>query len=1074
MHRSGTSAVARLLGLMGAEIGSDDELLPAHPIDNPTGYWERAEVNKINDALLATSGHDWDHLSGFDPATLDSDATHAAKERIRLLAARLDFGGKPWLVKDPRLCLLLPQWLPLLRNPACVVVVRDPCEIAASMITGDRGTFTSGFVLALWEKYLRTLLTSIDGRRAIFISYAKLMAQPVAQCARLLRGLRDLGVDGLHEADDSEVSAFLDPHLRRSLPGAHVRLSSERAVLREWLEAQSMEQGVVSVGRVPQASAPDPELAEYEAAFKHHINRGRWEFASETSERLHRIETTLAEQHAERARLDAHHAQERAQWSSEIAAQRRQFEAALQAERDAAMARTREFEFTLRVERDTSAARTQEFEQALQAERDASAVRAREFDAALQAEHEATAAREREHAAQVRCLKERHADLQRHSNALDESVQALRTSWSWKITAPLRGLANFARIRRGFRHEYRLYRIYYALPGMSAVRKRALIVWLHRHASWLTRNTLSYQFYQQARQQAHTQAAAREERDRLQRLDARRAAHLLGTLPRHPLISIVMPVYNVDRRWLMAAVTSVKRQFYPHWELCIADDASTREETRLALDELQAAKDPRFKIVRLPTNRGIALASNAAFELVTGEFTGLLDHDDELTRDALIEIVRAINVQDADLIYSDEDKTDEEYVRKNPFFKPDFSLEYFFSNNYLCHFTVLRTKILKRIGGFREGVDGAQDFDLFLRFTEHTQRVAHIPKVLYHWRMIDGSTAAVASAKPYTWEAGRLALEHTLRNRGLAAHAEQGPFPNTYRVRYDIKGEPLVSILIPFRDKPELLRLCVDSILEKTNYANFEIVGLDNGSVQVETQKLIRELEKLDSRVRFLHYDAPFNFSAINNFGVRHARGEHFLLLNNDTEVLSAEWLRAMLEHSQREEVGVVGARLLYPDDTVQHAGVVIDRNVVAMHPFQYTPAHHPGYAALPHLLHNVSAVTFACAMTRREVFEKLGGLDEAHLPVCYNDVDYCLRAREAGYVVVYTPYAVLRHYESKSRGIDDHLTRETRFRDELAFMQQRHASILRDGDPYYNPNLSLGVQGGYQPNSDYANELPL
>lgn len=1048
MHRSGTSVLARLLGLMGAQVGSEDELLKPHPSDNPTGYWERAELNDIHDSLLATGGYKWNRVSGFDPDALDPQAVQAATRRIKRLAARLGAGGAPWVAKDPRLCLLLLPWLKALLDPAFVIAVRDPREIAASMSAGPRGTFTSGFVLALWEKYLRTLLASLHGRRAVFVSYSQLMAHATGQCARLLHALRELGVGNLHGADPAEVSAFLDPRLQRSVPRSHVRLSPEQETLYAWLDAQCTVPGIVSIANVPRAGDFEAELAEYDASFEHHIDFGRQQHGADTIERLQRIEATLAEHTVERARQDTLHAQERAQWRAEIAAQRQHLDA------------------MLRNERDNAATRAQEFDGALQAQR--------KIEAALRTQLNAVAAQASEHSAELARWQERNADLQRHAAALDESVRALRTSWSWKLTAPLRAASRPMRWRPSFNLEYRLYRWYYAMPGLGPTRKRALIVWLHEHAPWLTRNTLSYLIYEQAQQQSRNQAAAHAERERGRRMDAPRAAQILKTLPRQPLISIVMPVYNVERRWLQAAVESVQRQFYPNWELCIADDASTRVETREVLDQLQAMRNPRIKIARLPSNRGIALASNAAFDLATGEFVGLLDHDDELTRDALLEMVRVINESNPDLIYSDEDKTDEDNVRRDPFFKPDFSLEYFFSNNYLCHFTVLRTEILKRIGGFRQGVDGAQDFDLFLRFTEHTQRVAHIPKVLYHWRMIAGSTAAVASAKPYTWEAGRLALEHTLQNRGLAAHAENGPYPNTYRVRHDIKGEPLVSILIPFRDKPELLQVCVDSIVGKTDYANYEIICIDNASTQAETLALLRDLEKRDRRIRVVRYDAPFNFSRIINFGAQHARGQHLLLLNNDTEVLSTEWLRAMLEHSQRDEVGVVGARLLYPDDTVQHAGIVIDRHVVAMHPFQYTPGHHPGYAALPHLLHNVSAVTFACAMTRRAVFDQLGGLDEARLPVCYNDVDYCLRAREAGYVIVYTPYAELRHFESKSRGIDDHVARETRFRNEMQFMQERHANVLHNGDPYYNPNLSLGVQGGYLPDPNHAEELPV
>ncbi len=1048
MHRSGTSAVARVINLMGAYIGEPDELLPAHPQDNPSGYYERTELVIEHDRFLAATGYAWDRIADYDSSNLDAAARRNLELKLRPIIDKLNASIEPWLVKDPRLCLLLPQWLPLIGDAAFIVVVRDPRAICASLLTSHRGAYTSSFILALWGKYLRTLLTDLAGRPALFVSYAALLANPQAQGARLLNGLRTLGVTGLHAAPKHELDSFLDVRLQRSTAQSHVLLTPAQEALHAWLDRQCEANAPVTVSDFPEAPAPDAVLQEFESAFDYQVKLGRQRALGETDARIDQIQASLNEQVSERTR-----------WFDELAAQRQQNEQT-------------QLEFTAQRQQNEQAQHeliAQRAETA-RAQGDAEALRSA-LSATTQKQHllqEQTDALTTE----GQQLRLQITHLGNHAAALELGMHDMRHSLSWKISAPLRAIANVLTPRVSWSLEQGLYRAYYAFPGVSVQSKRALILWLHRHASWFTRHTLSYQMRERSREFAVLREVSPDSSHQT-RMDNERAKALIATWRHPPLISIVMPVYNVDPRWLLLAIDSVRRQFYPHWELCIADDASTREDTRQALDGLTRESDPKIKIVRLKNNQGIALASNAAFKLVKGKYVGLLDHDDELTRDALLEMVRVIVERNPDMVYSDEDKTDEANDRRDPFFKPDYSPEYFLSNNYICHFTVLRTALLKRIGGFRSGVDGAQDFDLFLRFTEHAKRIEHIPLVLYHWRMISGSTAATASAKPYTWEAGRLALEHSLHNRGLDAQAEVGPFPNTYRIRHRIHGEPLVSILIPFRDKPKLLEVCVRSILEKTDYQHYEILGIDNASAEPATQELMRKLEKLDCRIRFVRYDQPFNYSAINNFGARQAKGEHFLLLNNDTEVLAPEWLRAMLEHSQREDVGVVGAKLLYPDNTVQHAGVILDRNVVAMHPHQFLPVEHPGYAARPHLLQNLSAVTFACAMTRRDVFERLGGLNEKDLPICFNDVDYCLRAREAGFLVVYTPYAVLRHFESKSRGTDEDADKQIRFRTEFAYMQKRHAAILARGDPYYNPNLSLGIQGGFHADPYYAAGLP-
>jgi GT2 family glycosyltransferase len=475
----------------------------------------------------------------------------------------------------------------------------------------------------------------------------------------------------------------------------------------------------------------------------------------------------------------------------------------------------------------------------------------------------------------------------------------------------------------------------------------------------------------------------------------------------------------------------------------------------------------------LQENLGIAGASNAALQMATGSYVGLLDNDDALTRDALLEVAQAIVGGDPDVVYSDEDKLDADGEHVEPNFKPDFNIDYFLAINYICHFAVFRRTLLERIGGFRQGFDGAQDYDLLLRATENNERVAHIAKVLYHWRKTAESTATASSAKPKSWNAGQRALTESVARRGVEADVEPGPYPNTYRVHRPIQGQPLVSILLPFRDKPELLSTCIQSILAKTDYAQYEVVGIDNGSVDEATHALMRKFERLDSRVRFIHHDVPFNYSAINNLGARHANGEHLLMLNNDTEVIAPGWLRAMLEHSQRPEVGVVGAKLLYPDGRIQHAGVIVGIGGVAGHSHLLQDGDRPGYFARAQLAQNLSAVTFACAMTRRAVFEQLGGLNENDLTIAFNDIDYCLRAREAGYLIVYTPFAELFHHESLTRGYEDNPEKQTRFGREISYMLERHREIIERGDPCYNPNLRLDTHD-FSPVPGYADALPL
>ena len=521
-----------------------------------------------------------------------------------------------------------------------------------------------------------------------------------------------------------------------------------------------------------------------------------------------------------------------------------------------------------------------------------------------------------------------------------------------------------------------------------------------------------------------------------------------------PLISVIMPVYNVDAKWLRLAIASLNAQWYSNWELCIADDASTKKET---IEFLTSIKNPKIKISYLKDNVNISAASNAALELASGEYIALMDNDDELTVDAFYEVVKSINRNHADFIYSDEDKLELDGTFTDPHFKPDFAPDMFLSQNYLSHLGVIKKSLVEEVDGWSVGLEGAQDYDLYLRVLELTDKVVHIPKVLYHWRKIPGSTAAEFSDKSYAQDAGKTALENAMKRRDINAKILNGKYPGTYRVKYDIKGSPLVSIVIPFKDKPELLDMCINSIIDKSTYENYEIIGISNNSEETKTFESMEKLKAKDKRVSFYEYNVPFNYSDINNHAVNtYAKGEHIVLLNNDIEIITAEWIESMLEFSQQENIGTVGAKLYYSDDTIQHAGVILGIGGVAGHSHKYFNKIEKGYFSRLHIIQNLSAVTAACLMVKKNIFIELNGLNENNLKIAFNDVDFCLRIREKGYLNIFTPYCEAYHYESISRGKEDSIEKQERFKYEVEYMMKRHKKILNISDPYYNRNLTL------------------
>ena len=508
-----------------------------------------------------------------------------------------------------------------------------------------------------------------------------------------------------------------------------------------------------------------------------------------------------------------------------------------------------------------------------------------------------------------------------------------------------------------------------------------------------------------------------------------------------PCISIITPVFNTPISWIEGCIESVLNQVYEKWELILIDDDSDNAELLKLLPEL-AARDKRIVLTKSEKRGGISAASNRGLEVAGGEWIGFLDHDDLLEPDALFQHVKWLqDHRDADLIYSDEDKLTEDGL-DSPIFKPAWSPDYFLSCNYICHFTIVRAEVLRQVGGFRSEFDGAQDYDLFLRIIEKTTRIDHIPRVLYHWRRSRASTADNIRRKPGSLETGRLALEAHLERQAARGHVTVDWRTHAYWIKRDLTEAKPISIIIPVRDRVQLLKRCVESITRETTYAPYEIVIVNNDSETAEARDFLSS-----TKHRVLNYPGPFNFSAINNFAVEQTENPWLLFLNNDTEAIDGDWLTIMAEQIQRVEVGAVGPRLLYPDDTVQHAGIVVGVGGIAEHAFRGFPAEAPGVCRQLQVTRNYSAVTGACLLTRREVFNKVHGFDEERLPVTFSDVDLCLKIRRAGHLIVYTPFARLYHHESGSR-------RRTIEPMETGVMRERWAGVLED-DPYYNPNLS-------------------
>lgn len=521
----------------------------------------------------------------------------------------------------------------------------------------------------------------------------------------------------------------------------------------------------------------------------------------------------------------------------------------------------------------------------------------------------------------------------------------------------------------------------------------------------------------------------------------------------NPCFSIVVPLFKTPEVYLRALLDSVQAQSYGNWELCLADGSPDDSLKPI----IEGYGEPRFKYKKLSENLGISDNTNQAIAMAMGDYIVMGDHDDTLTVDALFECAKAINTYPmTDVLYSDEDKMDMKGKKYfEPHFKPDFNIDLLRSVNYVCHLFVVKKTLLDKVGAFDKNFDGAQDHDFILRCTEQAAYIHHIPKVLYHWRCHVNSTSANPESKTYAFDAGKRAVLAHYNRVGIKAEVTHGISYGIYHTLYQWEEKPLVSILIPNKDHIEDLQKCINSIEEKCTYDNYEYIIIENNSTEPETFAYYEKLKAENLRVTVVQYEGSFNYSAINNFGAGFAKGDYYLLLNNDVEVINGDFLEEMLAFGLREDVGIVGAKLLYPDDTIQHAGVVVGIGGIAGAVFVGLSRYEHGYFSRENCAQDYSAVTAACMLVRRSVFEAVNGLT-TELAVAFNDIDFCLKVRQLGKKVVYTPYAQLYHYESKSRGLENTPEKVERFNGEIAIFAERWPEILRDGDPYYNPNLTL------------------
>ena len=1043
MHRSGTSAIARILNMMGAYFAPERMELPATDA-NPKGYWERRDVINLNEEIFTHLGVSWDKTIQFSPEQLDDALTEKFGSLARDIILGLD-AHRPWMLKDPRLCLLLPFWQQYCEIPVHIIVYRNPIQVAQSL--QNREGFSLQLGTALWEYYNLSTLQQTQGLPRLLVSYHDLMHDPVATVNHLYQQLNELSVQGLRLPQEKEILAFLSPDLHHAhgdttLQSAYI--NHQQQTLVDAFEQKT----ILTFNDIPQLSAGAAETLETYEAHCNTVKKLR-----QTQEKQQFLHTeTIAElknnQAEELAKLTATHQRELV----DVTVKKEQ--ALKQAQQKSQVLESKSQ--VLESKSQVLESKSQALENKIQALEKQYNDDKNQLSSLLSTEKEKQSTLHR----QLEDKESHLRQLNQWLNGLSVDIQSIFNSFTWKsgniLTQTILKLLFKQAGRTAKDHiEETLIAVAQYSPNSSAIPPSPA-------ASSPTSTPAAPQSAPpMSTMGTRDYATWIKNYDSLTKKQVKRLEKNYQAWPYQPLISIIFPTYNTPENYLREALDSVCQQIYPHWELCIADDASTQPHVKTVLEEY-AAKDSRIKVTFRSENGHISAASNSALELTTGDFIAFLDHDDTLAPHALYWVAEDMqNYPDACLWYSDEDKLDTSGQRCDPYFKSDWNPDLFLSHNLITHLAVYKASLIQELEGLREGYEGAQDYDLVLRVIDQITpaQIRHIPRILYHWRVLEGSTASNPEQKPYAIIAAEKAIQNYLDRNDIAATVTESPLVSgTLRVRYHLPSTPpLVSLIIPTYNGYDILKTCIDSILEKTDYPNYEILIIDNNSDDPATLEYMEILET-EGKARIIDYPYPFNYADMNNKAVEYAQGEIIGLLNNDLEVINTGWLTEMVSHAVRPEVGIVGARLWYPNNTLQHAGVLIGIGGSAGHAHKGFDSASLGYCGRAALIQNYSAVTGACMLMRKPCFYAAGGLNAEHLKVALNDVDLCLKMNQLNLRVVWTPYAELYHHESISRGYEDTPEKKARYEGEKAYMREHWGAFFAN-DPAYSPNLTLDAE---------------
>ncbi len=1142
MHRSGTSALTRVLSLMGAALPLN--VMGPAP-SNPTGHWEPERLVALHDQMLAEAGSSWDDWRKLDlAAQLPHGRLDHYKAEIRRLVEQ-EYGDAPlFVLKDPRISRFVPLYREVLGAMSIhvwpVLIVRSPLAVAASLET--RNAFVGAQSQLYWLRHVLDAEAATRELPRAVVSYERLLEDwrealgPVAA---------QLGLEWPRSLDDAtaEIDAFLSPDQNHH-PASPEALAATSGDV-PWLApvyAALLSGTFDDLDRIAAEFTPMAQLFGASLAAE---RVGRKDALSASKAEVVRMRREIEAERTARAQAETAHQAEVERLRSEMEAERVEREEA-QAAQQAEFARMQAELAASRLTQQSLQFRARELQNRLDVERETHASAAKSAEVIrLLASPLSSGGRGRSRLqngapTQVSSLTSIRVDpvsanqleLVAHTNSALQLAMTGGDAWllfdfsksplvpgyyelSWYapsgvdamsrpkmyvdtgqgfsedntvLVAPrLRGgkafvvltlqhganrlrfdvsdlsgeisFGGFTLRRRGrIEHHLRLA----AGLARSRIRSRADFTRAVRTVAHIARTEGLKSLARHLRAQANRKIEMSKDYQRWIALydtitDDDRSAmrEIAASWQRQPFISVVMPTYNTPERLLREAIDSVLDQTYENWELCIADDASTDGRVRKVLEEY-SKRDLRIKVMYREQNGHISRASNSAIDQATGSWIAFLDHDDRLAPHALFCVAASIKANStAKLFYSDEDKIDLQGTRADPYFKCDWNPTLFKAHNLITHLAVYEAGMLRELGGLRTGFEGAQDYDLAIRFTEQLSagEICHIPHVLYHWRMFPGSTALGSHEKPYAMLAGERALNDHYQRTDVKAKAEL--IGHGFRTDFALPNDkPLVSIIIPTRNAWQLVKQCIDSITEKTTYPNYEIVLVDNGSDESESVRYFDEIRKGES-IRLLRDDSPFNFSALNNMAVRQACGLVICLLNNDIEVITPEWLTRMVSIAIQPGTGAVGAKLLYPDNTLQHGGVIMGLGGLAAHAHWRFPRTSAGYVARAALDQNFSAVTAACLVVRKELYEAVGGLNETDLAVAYNDVDFCLKLRQLGLRNVWTPFAELYHHESATRGYETTPEKKARFAQETAYMLRTWPEAIRN-DPAYNPNLTL------------------